>query len=67
MQVMGVNGVSHHVVEDDLDGAVAVLQWLSVMPPMIGGQPPVLTSSDPIERSITYQPSGSKCQVPPET
>ena len=60
VQVMGVNGVSHHVVTDDLEGASAVLQWLSTMPPIIGAPPPQLPSSDPIERSITYAPSGSK-------
>ena len=60
VQVMGVNGVSHHVVTDDLEGASAVLQWLSTMPPIIGAPPAHLPSSDPIERSITYAPSGSK-------
>ena len=59
LQVMGVNGVSHHVVTDDLEGASAVLQWLSTMPPIIGAPPAHLPSSDPIERSITYAPTGS--------
>ena len=62
MQVMGVNGVSHHVVTDDLEGATAVLQWLSTMPPIIGVAPANLPSSDPIERSITYCPSGSEAR-----
>ena len=59
VQVMGVNGVSHHVVTDDLEGATAVLHWISMMPPTIGAPPAILPSSDPIERSITYVPAAS--------
>ena len=52
--------MSHHVVTDDLEGATAVLNWLSTMPPIIGIPPANLASSDPIERSITYAPAGSE-------
>lgn len=60
LQVMGVNGVSHNVVTDDLEGAAAVLQWLSTMPPMVGMQPALLPSSDPVDRSISYAPAASE-------
>ena len=60
LQVMGVNGVSHHVVADDLEGALAVLEWLSTMPPTLGSSPPTLVSSDPIHRPISYAPSASQ-------
>ena len=53
---MGVNGVSHHVVDDDLEGATAVLHWLSTMPPTLGVPPAVLPSSDPLDRGIGYAP-----------
>ncbi|EIE18073.1 hypothetical protein COCSUDRAFT_26470 [Coccomyxa subellipsoidea C-169] len=55
-KVMAVNGVSHHVVEDDLAGCAAVLQWLSFVPAVLGSQPPTLVGSDPVERPIVYAP-----------
>lgn len=56
VQVMGVNGVSHHVVEDDLEGCAAVLQWLSYISPVLGGPAAALPTTDPIDRSIGYLP-----------
>lgn len=66
-QVMGVNGVSHHIVEDDLAGCTAALQWLAYVPAVLGSLPPVLPSSDPIARPISYTPGPSKplAQLPP--
>lgn len=60
LQVMGVNGVSHHVVGDDLEGATAVLQWLSTMPAILGATPPPLASSDPIQRQVEYTPAAGQ-------
>lgn len=54
---MGVNGVSHLVVADDLEGVSAVLQWLSYTPDRVGNLPPVLSSADPTMRSIGYTPA----------
>ena len=59
-QVMGVNGVSHHIVEDDLAGCTAALQWLAYVPAVLGSSPPMLPSSDPISRSISYAPGPSE-------
>ncbi|KAK9805253.1 hypothetical protein WJX72_008860 [[Myrmecia] bisecta] len=59
-KVMGFNGVSHHVVEDDLAGVAAVLRWLSYVPAVVGGLPPHLATSDPIERSIGYKPQAGE-------
>jgi len=56
LQVMGVNGVSHHVVEDDLEGCAAVLQWLSYISPVLGGPAAALPTTDPIDRNIGYLP-----------
>ena len=36
-RVMGVNGVSHHIVSDDLDGVRTLLQLLAFCPPGLGG------------------------------
>jgi len=56
-RVMGTNGVSHHVVEDDLAGVAAVLQWLSYTAPRIGDTLPALPSADPTDRPVTYLPN----------
>lgn len=57
-KVMGVNGVSHITVEDDLAGALSILQWISYMPLRVGGIPPVLATEDPVDRSVGYSPQG---------
>jgi len=59
-RVMGANGVSHHVVADDLEGVAAVLTWLSYVPPVLGGAPPLLPGSDPADRAIAYTPGPSE-------
>ena len=56
LQVMGVNGVSHHIVPDDLAGVAAVLRWLAFTPLLVGEAPPLLPSADPVDRSIAYCP-----------
>lgn len=35
-RVMGVNGVSHHLVADDLEGAATMLRLLAFCPPELG-------------------------------
>jgi Carboxyl transferase domain len=56
-QVMAANGVSHQVVADDLEGVRAVLQWLSFVPPVVGGPLPTLPSRDPADRPVTVSPA----------
>ena len=55
-RVMGVNGVSHHVVADDLEGVTTILRLLGYAPPMLGTCPAVLPSHDPTDRTVTYCP-----------
>jgi acetyl-CoA carboxylase/biotin carboxylase 1 len=55
-RVMGHNGVSHHVVRDDLEGVSTVLRLLSFAPATIGAPPPLLPSCDPVTRAVTYAP-----------
>ena len=65
LQVMGVNGVSHHIVPDDLAGVAAVLRWLAFTPLLVGEAPPLLPTADPVERSIAYVPQpGTKLSLP---
>ena len=63
-RVMAHNGVSHHIVQDDLEGVKTILQWLAFVPPLIGtalsSEIPVITSSDPEDRDVTYEMVGNK-------
>ncbi|KAF6253758.1 carboxyl transferase domain-containing protein [Scenedesmus sp. NREL 46B-D3] len=54
-RVMGENGVSHYVVNDDLEGVKVVLRWLSYCPPQLGAEPPLLPTSDPVDRPVAYE------------
>jgi acetyl-CoA carboxylase/biotin carboxylase 1 len=56
-RVMGVNGVSHYVVDDDLEGVKTILRWLSYAPPQVGAEPARLPSADPAERPVLYLPA----------
>ena len=55
-KIMGNNGVSHHVVNDDLEGVTRVLEWISYIPARQGEMPPKLASADPITRKVAYMP-----------
>lgn len=55
-KIMHPNGVTHTVVQDDVQGVGAVLDWLSFVP-IARGQPlPVIESRDPVTRSIRSAP-----------
>ncbi|XP_058096705.1 acetyl-CoA carboxylase 1-like [Magnolia sinica] len=58
-KIMATNGVVHLTVSDDLEGVSAILNWLSYVPPYIGGPLPVLGSLDPPERPVEYFPENS--------
>jgi acetyl-CoA carboxylase/biotin carboxylase 1 len=60
---MAANGVSHHIVEDDLAGVEAMLKWLAFVPPTLPGTLPVLRSTDPIGREIEYEPDKGQWQT----
>lgn len=55
-KVMGANGVSHHIVEDDLAGAACVLRWLAYTPARVGEPAAPLPTADPVARHIDYRP-----------
>lgn len=58
-KIMGVNGVTHLIVGDDLEGVSAILKWLSYVPPYVGGPLPCIKPSDPPERLVEYNPETS--------
>ncbi|KAK1431271.1 hypothetical protein QVD17_07727 [Tagetes erecta] len=58
-KIMGTNGVVHLTVSDDLEGALAILNWLSFVPPYVGGPLPVLAPVDPVDRPVEYLPENS--------
>ncbi|CAM8936060.1 unnamed protein product [Rhodiola kirilowii] len=58
-KIMATNGVVHLTVSDDLEGISAILNWLSYVPPYVGGPLPILPSLDPPERPVQYLPETS--------
>ncbi|KAK1441623.1 hypothetical protein QVD17_07665 [Tagetes erecta] len=58
-KIMGTNGVVHLTVSDDLEGVLAILNWLSFVPPYVGGPLPVLAPVDPADRPVEYVPENS--------
>ncbi|KAJ3085244.1 acetyl-coenzyme-A carboxylase, partial [Quaeritorhiza haematococci] len=59
-QIMFKNGVSHHVAQNDMEGVVQILHWLSYVPKAVGTPLPVLPPpEDNIEREVEVElPSG---------
>ncbi|EOD32164.1 acetyl-CoA carboxylase [Emiliania huxleyi CCMP1516] len=55
-EVMGGNGVSHLVVDNDLDAVHRIVQWMSFIPHKVGAPLPIIKPADPIERSVDYLP-----------
>jgi acetyl-CoA carboxylase / biotin carboxylase 1 len=58
-KIMGTNGVTHLTVADDLEGVAAIINWLSYVPPYVGGPLPISTTLDPPERPVAYFPETS--------
>ena len=51
------NGVSHLQVDDDQQGARAILKWLSYTPATAFSRAPALRVSDPVDRDIEFMPT----------
>ena len=62
-QVMGPNGVSHLVVEDDQQGVAAILNWLAYVPRDIHSSGAVVPSPDPVDRAIAWSPPAQPYDV----
>jgi len=58
-EVMGGNGISHLLVDSDLEGVHAMVQWISFVPCTVDAPLPCLPITDPVDRDISfYPPSG---------
>ncbi|PXF48372.1 Acetyl-CoA carboxylase [Gracilariopsis chorda] len=55
-KVMHPNGITHTVVDDDVQGVGAVLRWLSYIPKTRGEKLPIVESRDPVTRAISARP-----------
>ena len=55
--VMMPNGVSHMQVEDDQQGVMAILRWLSYVPKDCFSRSPALPGADPVDRKIEFKPT----------
>ncbi|KAI8067073.1 acetyl-CoA carboxylase [Gongronella butleri] len=55
-QIMYKNGVSHLTAENDLEGIIKIMQWLSFVPEHRNAQLPMRIGSDPVDRDIEYTP-----------
>jgi acetyl-CoA carboxylase carboxyltransferase component len=51
--IMSPNGVSHHIVDDESHACRTILSWLAGVPIQRGYPPPLLATTDPIERDIS--------------
>mmetsp|Transcript_26894 Transcript_26894/g.75704 ORF Transcript_26894/g.75704 Transcript_26894/m.75704 type:complete len:1855 (+) Transcript_26894:1371-6935(+) len=56
-QIMVPNGVTHIQVPDDQGGVEAILRWLSYVPATNKMLPPMLPTSDPVDRAVGYTPT----------
>ena len=81
-RIMHTNGVSHLVVEHDLQGVAAILRWLAYVPARAGGPLPdgsTAAAADPVDRDVQYRPPadgpfdprhllvGAQAQPPPSS
>eukprot|EP00930_Biecheleria_cincta_P045474 TRINITY_DN31337_c0_g1_i1.p1 TRINITY_DN31337_c0_g1~~TRINITY_DN31337_c0_g1_i1.p1 ORF type:complete len:2185 (+),score=477.67 TRINITY_DN31337_c0_g1_i1:90-6644(+) len=56
-QVMVPNGVTHQLVQNDQEGAEAIVRWLSFVPRDTWSCPKAVDSTDPASRIIDFQPT----------
>lgn len=56
-QIMHPNGISHRIVESDLDGIVDMLSWLSFVPKSKGARLPIMPPLDPVDRKVDFIPT----------
>ncbi|KAJ8967322.1 hypothetical protein NQ314_002949 [Rhamnusium bicolor] len=57
IQIMYNNGVTHKTETTDLDGIYTILKWLSYIPKDKFSPVPIMKSTDPITREVTFTPT----------
>ncbi|KAJ2960745.1 hypothetical protein NQZ79_g3986 [Umbelopsis isabellina] len=55
-QIMYKNGVSHLTAENDFEGILKIVHWLSYVPESRGAPVTMAIGADPIDRDIEYTP-----------
>lgn len=55
-QIMYKNGVSHLVANDDYEGVLKIMEWMSFIPAKRGVPVPILENSDSWDRDVEYYP-----------
>ncbi|CAL1131713.1 unnamed protein product [Cladocopium goreaui] len=56
-QIMVPNGITHQLVQNDQEGAEAILKWLSFVPRDTWSLPQSISSTDPLDRSVEFRPT----------
>jgi len=59
-QIMYNNGVSHLSVLDDVNGVIEIVKWLSYIPSKRDAPLPIVSPSDPIDRTVDFLPEKSQ-------
>ena len=57
VQIMANNGVTHDVVETDVQAVKVILKWLSFIPKAKGALLPISSCSDPVDRPVEFIPT----------
>lgn len=57
VQIMANNGVSHDVVETDVQAARVILRWLSYIPKAKKAPLPIVLCYDPVDRPVEFMPA----------
>ena len=55
-QIMHPNGVTHQLAEDDDDGVMKIIRWLSYVPKDVNSSPSRVAMADPVSRDVVYKP-----------
>ncbi|CAK9008538.1 unnamed protein product [Durusdinium trenchii] len=56
-QIMVPNGITHQLVQNDQEGAEAILQWLSFVPRDTWSMPQPILPLDPADRPVDFRPT----------
>lgn len=65
--IMGPNGISHRIVEDEREACAHVVSWLRGLPPRLGEPAPVHRTDDPVTRDVRKDLLGAGGVItPPE-
>jgi len=61
--IMGPNGISHRIVEDEREASGYVISWLRGIPPKMGLSLPVALTDDPVSRDVEEDILGRRAVI----